>query len=64
MRPRTTPQKGALAKDLRERVWPALDAGRAGPVIHQLFPLGQAAEAHRVMDSSVHIGKLVLDVTR
>jgi NADPH:quinone reductase len=62
MRPRTTAQKGAIAKDLREKVWPALDAGRAGPVIHGVFPLDQAAEAHRVMESSVHIGKLVLEV--
>ena len=62
MRPRTTAQKGAIARDLREKVWPALDAGRAGPVIHGVFPLDQAADAHRVMESSVHIGKLVLDV--
>jgi len=62
MRPRTTAQKGAIAKDLREKVWPALDAGRAGPVIHGVFPLDQAADAHRVMESSVHIGKLVLEV--
>jgi NADPH2:quinone reductase len=64
MRPRTTAQKAAIARDLRERVWPALDAGRAGPVIHQVFPLEQAAEAHRVMESSVHIGKLMLDLSR
>ncbi len=62
MRPRTTAQKGVIARDLRAKVWPALDAGRAGPVIHQVFPLAQAAEAHRVMESSVHIGKLVLTV--
>jgi NADPH:quinone reductase len=60
MRPRTTAQKGAIARELRERVWPVLDAGRAGPVIYQVFPLEQAAAAHRVMESSVHIGKLVL----
>ena len=64
MRPRTTAQKAAIARDLRERVWPVLDAGRAGPVIHQVFPLEQAAEAHRVMESSVHIGKLMLDLSR
>jgi NADPH:quinone reductase len=64
MRPRTTAQKAAIARDLRQLVWPALDAGRAGPVIHQVFPLDQAAEAHRVMESSVHIGKLMLDLTR
>jgi NADPH2:quinone reductase len=60
MRPRTTAQKGAIARDLATKVWPALDAGRAGPVIYQVFPFEQAAEAHRVMESSVHIGKLVL----
>ena len=45
---------------LREQVWPLLDAGRVAPAIHAVFPLEQAAEAHRVMESSVHIGKLVL----
>jgi NADPH:quinone reductase-like Zn-dependent oxidoreductase len=62
MRPRTTAQKGAIAEDLRREVWPILDAGRAGPVIHAIYPLEAAAEAHRVMESSVHIGKLVLVV--
>jgi NADPH2:quinone reductase len=62
MRPRTTAQKAAIARELLERVWPVLDAGRAGPVIHAVFPLAQAAEAHRVMESSVHVGKLVLDL--
>jgi len=62
MRPRTTAEKGAIAQDLRQIVWPALDAGRAGPVIHAVFPLAEAAEAHRVMESSAHVGKLVLDV--
>jgi NADPH:quinone reductase len=62
MRPRTTAQKGAIAAELLERVWPLLDAGRAGPVIHAVYPFEQAAEAHRVMESSVHIGKLVLEV--
>ena len=62
MRPRTTAQKGAIAAELREHVWPLLDAGRAGPVIHAVYPFDQAAEAHRVMESSVHIGKLVLEV--
>jgi NADPH2:quinone reductase len=62
MRPRTTAQKAAIARELLERVWPVLDAGRAGPVIHAVFPLAQAAESHRVMESSVHVGKLVLDL--
>ena len=62
MRPRTAAQKAAIAAALRERVWPVLDAGRAGPVIHATFPLAQAAEAHRLMESSTHIGKIILDV--
>lgn len=62
MRPRTTAQKAAIAAELRRQVWPALDAGRIAPVIHAVFPLEQAAEAHRVMESSTHIGKLMLTV--
>jgi NADPH2:quinone reductase len=62
MRPRTTAEKGAIAGALRDKVWPLLEQGRIAPVIHQVFPLEQAAEAHRVMESSVHIGKLVLHV--
>ena len=62
MRPRTTAQKAAIAAALRETVWPVLDAGRRGPVIHATFPLAQAVEAHRLMESSQHIGKIVLTV--
>ncbi len=62
MRPRSTAQKGAIALALQERVWPLLDAGRAGPVIHAVFPLRAVAEAHALMESSTHIGKLVLHV--
>ena len=62
MRPRTTAQKGAIAAELREKVWPVLDAGRCAPVIHATFPLAQAAEAHRLMESSQHIGKIMLSV--
>jgi NADPH2:quinone reductase len=62
MRPRTTAQKGAIAAELRAKVWPVLDAGRCKPVIHATFPLAQAAEAHRLMESSAHIGKIMLAV--
>jgi NADPH:quinone reductase len=62
MRPRTTAQKGAIAAELREKVWPVLNAGRCSPVIHATFPLAQAAEAHRLMESSTHIGKIMLTV--
>ena len=63
MRPRTTAQKAAIAEELRKHVWPLLDAGRLAPVIHAVYPLEQATEAHRVMESSTHVGKLVLTVT-
>ncbi|HYZ33055.1 MAG TPA: NAD(P)H-quinone oxidoreductase [Crenalkalicoccus sp.] len=62
MRPRTTAQKGAIAAELRARVWPLLEEGRCGPVIHEVFPLDQAAAAHRLMESSAHIGKIMLRV--
>ncbi len=62
MRPRTTAQKAAIAADLRAKVWPVLDAGRCAPVVHAVFPLGQAAEAHALMESSLHIGKIVLSL--
>ncbi len=62
MRPRTRAEKGAIATSLLEQVWPKLEAGQCAPVIHGVFPLEQAAEAHRLMESSTHIGKIVLTV--
>jgi NADPH2:quinone reductase len=62
MRPRSTAQKGAVAAALREKVWPVLSAGRCGPVIHRVFPLDQAAAAHALMETSTHIGKIMLEV--
>ena len=62
MRPRTTAQKGRIATALRDSVWPVLDAGRCGPAIYATFPLHQAADAHRLMETSQHIGKIVLTV--
>jgi NADPH:quinone reductase len=62
MRPRTTAQKGAIATELLGSVWPVLSAGRCRPVIHAVFPLAQVAEAHRLMESSKHIGKIILSV--
>jgi NADPH2:quinone reductase len=60
MRPRTTEQKGAIAAELRARVWPILSAGRCGPVIYGTYALEDVAEAHRLMESSAHIGKIML----
>ena len=62
LRPRSTEFKGAIARSLREKIWPLLDAGRIKPQIYRTFPLEQAAEAHRLMESSQHIGKIVLTV--
>ena len=62
MRPRTTAEKGEIANELREKIWPVLSAGRAAPVVHQVFPLAEAAAAHALMESSTHIGKILLKI--
>ena len=62
LRPRSVEQKGELADELRTNVWPLLDAGRCAPVIDSTFPLADARLAHARMESSVHIGKIVLTV--
>jgi NADPH2:quinone reductase len=62
MRPRSAAEKAVIASDLRAKVWPVLDAGRCAPIIHEVLPLAQAAEAHRLMESSDHVGKIVLSV--
>ena len=62
MRPRTTVEKGEIAAALEAKVWPLLASGTLRPVIHATFPFGAAAEAHRLMEASTHIGKIVLDV--
>lgn len=60
LRPRSVAFKGAIATALRERVWPWIAAGQVKPVIFRTFPAAQAAEAHALMESNQHIGKLVL----
>jgi putative PIG3 family NAD(P)H quinone oxidoreductase len=62
LRARPVADKGTIAAHLHANVWPLLDAGSVRPVIHATFPLARAADAHRVMESGVHIGKLVLIV--
>jgi len=62
LRPRSVAEKGAIAKALRQHVWPLLESGVVKPIVYATFPLLAAAEAHRVMESSEHIGKLVLVV--
>ena len=55
-------RKAELARSLREKVWPLFAAGKIKPVIHRVFPLAEAAAAHRLMESSAHIGKIMLAV--
>ena len=60
LRPRPVAFKAAIAQALRERVWPLLAQGRVRPVIHSTFGAAQAAQAHALMESNQHIGKIVL----
>jgi NADPH2:quinone reductase len=60
LRPRPVAFKGAVAASLRSRIWPLIEDGKIRPVIYRTFPLEQAAEAHRLMETNAHIGKLVL----
>jgi NADPH2:quinone reductase len=60
LRPRPVEFKGEIANRLREKIWPLIEAGKIKPVIYRTFPLAQAGEAHKLMESSQHIGKIVL----
>ena len=64
LRPRTVEQKGEIASELRKRVWPMFQKGQLKVVVHQTFPLEKANEAHRLMEASTHIGKIILQVTK
>jgi NADPH2:quinone reductase len=62
LRARTVAQKAAVAEAVRRNVWPLLSAGRVRPIIHATFALAEASEAHRLMETSKHIGKIVLTI--
>ena len=62
LRPRPVAFKSAIARALRDRVWPLIERGAFKPIIHATFPLVQAAEAHAMMEAGEHIGKIVLTV--
>ena len=62
MRPRTAEEKRAIRDDLSGQVWPLLEAGSVAPVIHAALPFADVVEAHRLMESSSHIGKIVLNL--
>jgi NADPH:quinone reductase len=62
LRARSVAEKGVVASQVKQHAWPLLEAGKVKPVIHKVFPLAEAAEAHRTMEADTHIGKLVLKV--
>jgi NADPH2:quinone reductase len=62
LRPRSVEFKAAIARRLQAVVWPLIEAGRIKPMVYRRFALGDAAAAHGLMESSTHIGKIVLDV--
>ncbi len=62
LRPRPPAEKARLADELRTKIWPQLEQGRMLPVIHKVFPLAEAGAAHALMESSTHIGKIMLEV--
>jgi NADPH:quinone reductase-like Zn-dependent oxidoreductase len=62
LRPRSVEQKAAIAQQLREAVWPLFESGQLKTFIYRTFPLAEAAAAHALMESSRHIGKIMLAV--
>lgn len=60
LRPRTVEQKAEIAAELRAKVWPLIEAGKVRPLIYKTFPLAEAAAAHALMETSTHIGKILL----
>ncbi len=62
LRARSVAEKGAIAADLRDRAWPLIEAGKVRPVVDRVFPLAEAADAHRLMETGSHMGKIMLAV--
>ena len=62
LRPRTVEQKAAIARAVTQHVWPLVESGAVRPLIHSTFPLDEASNAHALMESSEHIGKIVLEL--
>jgi NADPH2:quinone reductase len=63
LRPRSVEEKGQIAAALARDVWPLLETGQVKPIVYRTLPLTDAAEAHRLMESSEHIGKIVLTMS-
>jgi NADPH2:quinone reductase len=63
LRPRSVAEKGAIAQELLKHVWPVFESGAVKVIVDKTFPLRHAADAHRVMEASTHVGKLVLTIS-
>jgi putative PIG3 family NAD(P)H quinone oxidoreductase len=62
LRPRSVEEKGAIAREIEEQVWPLIERGEVRPAVHAAFPLREAGKAHRLLESGEVVGKLVLTV--
>ena len=62
LRARSPEFKGAIAENLKKHIWPKIEAGEIKPVIYKTFPLAEASKAHELMESSEHIGKIILEI--
>jgi NADPH:quinone reductase len=62
LRPRPVEFKSAIAQNLRKEVWPLLESGKVKPIIYKVYSLEEAAASHALMESSVHVGKIILKV--
>jgi NADPH:quinone reductase-like Zn-dependent oxidoreductase len=61
LRSRPDSFKTEIARQMREQVWPLIESGTIKPLLSKTFPLAEAAEAHRLMESATHIGKIILE---
>ena len=64
MRPRTVDEKAQIARELKEHVWSLLESGKVKVLVDRVFPLDEAAEAHRHLESGTHVGKVILKVAQ
>lgn len=64
LRPQSVSEKASIATDLEANIWPLIRAGEIKPAIHAVFPLGEAARAHALMESNEHMGKIVLNIAK
>ena len=64
LRPQPDDAKAGITQEVFKKAWPLLNSGTIKPIIHKTFPLAEAAKAHALLESSVHIGKIILTIAR